>query len=108
MESIEKFFLIIRIGDFFHLEKAQISMSSPQVGLKCGGRACPKCGKCCDWYIDNGGWKHRGDGTCTYYGPHYVCADGSRYAGDPEIVCRRTHSDGGITGPVASDLCNCK
>jgi hypothetical protein len=58
-------FLIILIGDFFHLEKPQVPAPPPQRQLPCRGQVCPKCGQCRDWYYDNG-WKRRNVATCTY------------------------------------------
>jgi hypothetical protein len=38
---------------------------SASTQLQCGGRACPQCGKCCDWDPTYGNkYKRRDDGTC--------------------------------------------
>lgn len=31
----------------------------------CGGNACTKCGKCCDWYRSGRRWQKRIDATCS-------------------------------------------
>jgi hypothetical protein len=60
-----------------------VLLEKPQIRLYCRGRACPKCGKCDDWYVDNVDQrlKRRDGATCKHhgglgghspYGPHYV------------------------------------
>jgi hypothetical protein len=33
--------------------------------LDCGGHACPKCGRCRDWYHNGSGFTMRDDATCS-------------------------------------------
>lgn len=51
---------------------------SPYLGPpSCGGHACSKCNKCCDWYHDKE-WKPRNGSICSYYPPDYSVRDRSR------------------------------
>jgi len=49
-------------NELYHLERQQIPMPPSQNQLDCGGRACPTCGKCRDWYGSRP--QKRNNGTC--------------------------------------------
>jgi hypothetical protein len=66
-KSFLNFLNSISIHDFFlFLEEPEIPVPPRQPQTVCGGRACPACGKCRDWYYDNRYWKRRDGATCSY------------------------------------------
>ncbi|CAF3026506.1 unnamed protein product [Rotaria sp. Silwood2] len=42
----------------------------------CGGNACNKCGKCCDWYYGKYGWTGRADAKCKGHNPRFNTFNG--------------------------------
>jgi hypothetical protein len=60
--------------------------------IRCGGRACARCGKCRDWYwrYVNKKMRHkkRYDANCALMDPNYYNDDGAYHDSDFHTVCQ--------------------
>jgi hypothetical protein len=78
-------------------------VSSPfQSQLICGGRACSKCGGCCDWNDPSGAYRKRPDAYCR----HIFCYDNPKIDAPPIHFVSIGTQDNPFPG--ANCLCNCK
>ncbi|CAF3656321.1 unnamed protein product, partial [Rotaria socialis] len=87
------------LEDNRHSRNRSDKISCSRESLSCGGNACKRCGKCCDWTWDNSShdWNRDSDATCrglyTVDGNnHYVRGPGGGRGGGgifPICECSR-------------------
>ena len=60
---------------FISVDPSQ-GVTYPQIQLRCGGRPCPQCKNCSDWYYNerNNKWNPRDGYTCNgiFIGPIHI------------------------------------
>ncbi|CAF2529519.1 unnamed protein product [Rotaria sp. Silwood2] len=59
------------MNECLHLDSA-----APKTVDCCGGNACNKCGKCCDWYYGKNGWTSLVDAKCKGHNPRFNTFNG--------------------------------